>query len=122
MLPVSCMRKKAAILLVVLLAMAVRPLQLPAASCILSEAPIEKACKMDCCGSKSCCATSKDDTRPVSQPLSPSGHAKQLVIAFVAVPLIDSIAETDFPQPAVAPIPGRGHSPPPLAASCIRLI
>jgi hypothetical protein len=119
---ISCMRKKAAILFAVLLAMAVRPLQLPAASCILSNAPSEKVCKMNCCANKTCCATSKKDTKPVSQPLSQSGDAKQQVFGFAAVPVIDWIAVTASAQPACPSVPVRAHSPPPLAVTCIRLI
>jgi hypothetical protein len=60
---------------------------------------------------------------PVSPPLYKSGDAnQQVVIAFVSVPLIDSIAVAASPQPVCVSIPVRAHSPPPLAASCIRLI
>jgi hypothetical protein len=44
------------------------------------------------------------------------------VIGFVSVPLIDSIAVAASLQPACVSIPVRAHSPPPLAANCIRLI
>ncbi|MFZ1218584.1 MAG: hypothetical protein WAO00_04785 [Chthoniobacterales bacterium] len=116
------MRKRAIILFAVVLAMAVRPLQLPAASCILSNAPSHQACKLKCCANKTCCATSKKDTRPVSQLLSQSVDAKQLVVGFVAVPVIDSLAVAIFIQPASSSVSVRAHSPLPLAASCIRLI
>jgi len=117
------MRKRGAILLAVALAMLVRPLQLPAASCILSNAPSEKPCKMHCCASKSCCAKSKGTSAPVSQPLHQSADAKQqLAVGIVFTPLIDSIQAAAFPQPARENFAVRAHSPPPLAATCIRLI
>lgn len=114
--------RKTAILFAVVLAMLARPLQLPAASCVLSNAPSHKACKMDCCGNKTCCAVPKKNPAPNSQPLYQAGAAKQQDIAFVAVPVSGSIAENAFAQPPCATIPVRAHSPPPLAATCIRLI
>jgi hypothetical protein len=115
--------RKAAILFAVMLAMLVRPLQLPAASCILVSAPSPEGCKPNCCANKTCCATSKKRTLPISPPLAKSSDAnQQQVIAFVSVPLIDSIAVAASPQPLCVSAPGRAHSPPPLAASCIRLI
>lgn len=116
------MRKKAAILFAVILAMAVRPLPLPAASCVLSNAPSEKACKMECCANKTCCATPRKETKPVSQPLSQNGIAKQLILGFVAIPVIDSLAFAISVQLTSSAAPVRAHSPPPLAATCIRLI
>jgi hypothetical protein len=117
------MRRTAPILFAVVLAMAVRPLQLPAASCILSNAPSPEGCKPHCCANKSCCADSRKNTMPVSPPLYKSGDVnQQYVIAFVSVPLIDSIAVAASPQATRVSVPVRAHSPPPLAATCIRLI
>jgi hypothetical protein len=117
------MRRTAPILIAVVLAMAVRPLQLPAASCILSNAPSPDGCKPNCCANKTCCAVSRKTTGPVSQPLYQSGDAKQqLVIGFVSVPVIDSIAVATSTQPTCLSARVRAHSPPPLAATCIRLI
>ena len=117
------MPRTAPILFAVVLAMVVRPLQLPAASCILSNAPSPDGCKPHCCANKSCCATSKKSTMPVSPPLYKSGDANhQQVIAFVSVPLIDSIAVATTAQPMRVNFQVRAHSPPPLAANCIRLI
>jgi hypothetical protein len=117
------MRRRAVILLAVAFAMLARPLHLPAASCILSTSPSEKACKMDCCANKSCCANSKGSKTPVSQPLHPTEIAKQQpVIGFVSVPLVDLLETDGFPRSARDEIPSRAHAPPPLATSCIRLI
>src|SRR3954453_5412811 len=114
------MLRTAPIFLGVVLAFLVSPLQLPAASCILSNAPSHEACKPNCCANKTCCAGSQKSTGPISPPLVKSSDAgQQLLIGFVPVSLIDSIAETAFAQPACAAIPVRAHSPPPLAATCI---
>jgi hypothetical protein len=119
----SLMRKTATILFAVVLAMLVRPLQLPAASCILLNAPSAEGCKPNCCANKTCCAIPRKSTTPISPPLYKSGDVNQLqLIGFVSVPLIDSIAVAASPQPARVTIPVRAHSPPPLAATCIRLI
>jgi hypothetical protein len=117
------MRRRAPILFAVVLAMLTRPLQLPAVSCILSNAPSEQRCKMHCCANKTCCANSKGSNAPVSQPLHQSELAKQQqIIGFVSVEITGSIATDFFPQPARDNISVRAHSPPPLAATCIRLI
>src|SRR4051812_44484169 len=117
------MRRAAPILFAVVLAMLMRPLQLPAASCVLSNAPSEQRCKMHCCANKTCCANSKGSKTPASQPLHQSELAKQQqVIGFVFVEITGSIATDFFPQLARNNVPVRAHSPLPLAATCIRLI
>ena len=122
-LSVSYMRTRAIILSTLVLAFVARPLQLPAASCILLNAPSQEACKPKCCANKTCCAVSKKSTGPIPPPLVKSSDAgPQLLIGFVAVSVIDSIADTAFALTACGPTPVRAHSPPPLAASCIRLI
>jgi hypothetical protein len=116
------MRRAAPIFLAVVLALLVRPLQLPA-SCILSNAPSYEACKPKCCANKTCCAVSKKHTGPISPPLLKSSDAsQQLLIGFVPISTIDSVADTAFAQTASIHILVRAHSLPPLAASCIRLI
>ena len=107
----------------VVLAMLASPLQLPAASCILSNAPGDKACKEHCCANRTCCAVSKKSATPVPQPLSKDSQINpQQIIGFVSVPLIDSIAVAASPQLLWGSAPVRAHSPSPLAATCIRLI
>ena len=115
------MRKTATILFTVVLALLVMPLQLPAASCIFSKSPSHEACKSKCCANKICCAVSEKNNAPASHPLYQGDVSKQ-VIAFVSVPLIDSIAVAASPRRACVSIPVRAHSPPPLATTCIRLI
>jgi hypothetical protein len=103
--------------------MLIRPLQLPAASCILSNAPSAEGCKPHCCANKSCCATSKKSTTPISQPLAKSGDGNaQQLIAFFSVPIATSISVSRSPQLAHETISVRAHSPPLLATTCIRLI
>jgi hypothetical protein len=68
-----------------------------------------------------CCGVSEKNNAPASHPLYQGDVSKQ-VIAFVSVPLIDSIAVAASPQPVCVSVPARAHSPPPIAATCIRLI
>jgi hypothetical protein len=116
--------RRTAILFAVVVALAVRPLQLPAASCIPSNAPSQENCKPNCCANKRCCALSKKSNVPVSQPLYQSVDAKQQqqVVGFIAVAGINWPAPTASAQPTSPAASVRAHSPPPLAASCIRLI
>ena len=117
------MRNTAAILFTVVLAMFITPLRLPAASCILSNAPSQEACKSNCCANMTCCAVSQKNTGPVSQPLAQDGVAKQQVVGLFAAPAIGSPIQLFAAQPNFcASAPVRAHSPPPLAATCIRLI
>ena len=62
------------IVLSVLLAMALPIAATPisARTCILSNASSEKACKPGSCANKMCCATSRKNTAPSSQPLAKS--------------------------------------------------
>ena len=115
------MRKTAPIVLATLLALMVRPLQLPAASCILSNAPSEKPCKMHCCANKACCSLSEKNNAPASVPLYQGGVSKQ-VIGFVSVPVIGMHLLGRVAEPINAATLSRSHAPPPLAATCIRLI
>jgi hypothetical protein len=117
------MRKTAAILLTVTLAMFVTALRLPAASCILSQTRSHEPCKMKCCENMTCCAVSEKNTGAASQPLLQGNLAKQYVLGLVALAPLGS----SFELPRLAPVsfsvaPARAHSPPALAANCIRLI
>jgi hypothetical protein len=70
-----------------------------------------------------CCAVSHKNTGPVSQPLMQGGLAKQQVVGLFAAPAIGSHIQLFAAEPIVcASAPVRAHSPPPLAANCIRLI
>ena len=117
------MRKTGPILIVIFLAMLARPLPLPAASCILSNTLNPTGCKPRCCANKECCALSKKSTTPVAPPLTKGSDVKQQqAIGFVAVSMLDSVAPAIVVQAARKHVSGRAHSPPPLAATCIRLI
>jgi hypothetical protein len=117
------MRNTAAILFTVVLAMFIAPLRTPAASCILSNAPSQEACQKDCCANKTCCAVSHKNKGPVSQPLMQGGAVKQQVVGLFAAPAISSHIQLFAAEPIrCASAPHRAHSPPPLAATCIRLI
>ncbi|PYI93639.1 MAG: hypothetical protein DME97_05115 [Verrucomicrobia bacterium] len=115
------MRKTAAILFTVVLALLVMPLQLPAASCILSKAPNREACQSKCCANMICCAVSEKNNAPASHPLYKSDVSKQ-VIGFISVPVFASHVFAGVAEPVAVTAPMRAHSPPPLAATCIRLI
>jgi len=54
---------------VAIAALLVAPVHLPARTCIISDAPIHKACQPGCCANKTCCATSQKNA-PVSQPFA----------------------------------------------------
>jgi hypothetical protein len=111
------------ILLPAVLAMAVAPLRLPAASCILSNAPSETGCKPHCCANMTCCKVSGKNKSPGSQPLAQENAAKQQLTALPATLLVivtGQFIPAENLQRKLAP--ARAHSLPPLAASCIRLI
>jgi hypothetical protein len=116
------MRNTAAILFAVVLAMLITPLQLPASSCILSNARSQEGCKSKCCANMTCCAVSEKNTGPASQPLAQSGAAKQQVLALIATGPSSSLQPFAAAPIVCATVPVGAHSPPPLAASCIRLI
>src|SRR2546428_11923043 len=54
------------------------PFHVSARSCIVSDTAVNKACQPACCANKTCCATSKKNTAPVSQPLAKNGSASEL--------------------------------------------
>jgi hypothetical protein len=98
-------------------------MRLPAASCILSNAPSEKACKPGCCANKTCCKTSQKNTAPPVQPLAKSGSDQQNIAALpamVAVAVLNQAATTESPIFSSAEC--TAHSPAPLTLICIRLI
>src|SRR2546421_2001581 len=117
----TLMRKTAAILFTVVLALLVMPLQLPAASCMFSKQSSHEACQSKCCANMICCAVSEKNNAPASHPLYQSDVSKQ-VIGFVSVPAFSSHVFAGVAEPVAATAPMRAHSPPPLAATCIRLI
>jgi hypothetical protein len=99
------------------------PASLAARSCILSNAPSQKACQPSCCGNKTCCATSPKNTAPFSQPLAKADSGKHLsatCFAAVALPLATCEAEAEqFRFQATAP---PANLPQRLALFCTLLI
>jgi hypothetical protein len=117
------MRKTTAILFTVVLAMFITPMRLPAASCILSNAPSHEACKPNCCANMTCCAVSEKNTGPASQPFAQNGPAKQQVPGlFANAPTSSSLQLPEVLLISSVSQAARAHAPPPLAATCIRLI
>lgn len=103
-------------------AVVIGAVRLPAAPCILSNAPTEKACMSGCCKNKSCCETSHQRTGLPVQPLSKAGSNQQniaILPATVPVAVFNYAAEQSF---VFSGTESAAHSPPPLALLCIRLI
>jgi len=98
------------------------PARISARSCILVDAPTQKACQAACCANNTCCETSPKNTSPPAQPLVKSG-SDQGNIATLPSPVALAVlnyAPTEsfvFSSPDCA-----AHSPPPLALICVRLI
>src|SRR5256885_5349827 len=91
--------------------------RLPAASCILSNAPSEKACTMTCCANQTCCETSHQRTGPPVQPLAKASSDQPNIPA-----LSSTVAAAVFQQAATESLIFSGaecsaHSPPPLTLS-----
>jgi hypothetical protein len=98
------------------------PVGLAARSCILTNAPSQKACQPSCCANKTCCATSSKNTAPPSQPLAKadSGQQPSAICFAAALPLSScEVGSEQFRFQATAPL---ANSPPRLALLCTFLI
>jgi len=98
------------------------PVGLAARSCILTNAPSQKACQPSCCANKTCCATSPKNTAPQSQPLAKADFSQQLKATGFVAALSFSTCEAGAEQfrfQAAAPL---SNSPPRLALFCTLLI
>ncbi|PYJ88013.1 MAG: hypothetical protein DME71_14110 [Verrucomicrobia bacterium] len=105
------------------MALPVVAMPLSARSCILSNAPIDKACKPGCCANKTCCATSPKNTAPSSQPLAKADSGYKLSATSVALPAaVSPSREFDAQQFLLSNAASGAHSPLTLALICIRLI
>jgi len=103
-------------------ALSTAPVGLAARSCILTNAPSQKACQTRCCANKTCCATSPRNTAPLSQPLAKADSGQQLSATCFAAALPLSSCEVGAEQfrfQATAPL---ANSPPRLALLCTFLI
>jgi hypothetical protein len=98
------------------------PAGLAARSCILTNAPSQKACQLSCCANKTCCATSPKNTAPPSQPIAKGDSNQQLkAVGFVTALSFSGpeVGAHEFRLNAAAP---SANSPPRLALLCTFLI
>jgi hypothetical protein len=98
------------------------PVSLTVQSCILTNAPSQKACQPSCCANKTCCATSPKNTAPQSQPLAKADSSQPLKAAgFVTVLSFSSweAGAEQFRFQAAAP---SAKTSPRLALLCTLLI
>ena len=117
------MLKQIIMTLVMAVAVSITPMRLVAASCILSNAPSQEACKADCCANMACCAMSPQNRGVSSQPFAQDVSAKQQLVALALTLPVTHFAQSFWIERiSSAGEPVRAHSPPPLAATCIRLI
>ncbi|PYK29824.1 MAG: hypothetical protein DME57_09040 [Verrucomicrobia bacterium] len=77
------MLNRVGISLLAIAALLAAPIQVNARTCIVSDAPIQKACKPGCCANKSCCASSQK--KPASSPLAKSSSATEFNATYVAI-------------------------------------
>jgi hypothetical protein len=113
------------ILMSVVLAVALvaAPVRISARSCILVNAPTQKACQPVCCANKTCCKTSHKNTSPPAQPLAKSCSNQGDIATLpspVALAVLNYAAAESFVFSSVDC--AAAHSPAPLALICIRLI
>jgi len=98
------------------------PARISARSCILVNAPTQKACQPACCANKTCCETSPKNTSPAAHPLAKFG-SDQGNVATLPSPV--AVAVLNY-APAESLVSSSAdcaaHSPAPLALICIRLI
>jgi hypothetical protein len=103
-------------------ALVAAPARISARSCILVNAPAQKACQLACCANKTCCVTSPKNTSSPAQPLAKSGSDHGSI---ATLPSSVAVAVLNY-APAEAFVFSRAdcaaHSPAPLALICIRLI
>jgi hypothetical protein len=98
------------------------PARISARSCILSNAPAQKACPPACCANKTCCETSPKNTSPPAQTLAKSGP-DQGNIATLPSPVVVAVLNYAPAESFVfSSADCAAHSPAPLTLICIRLI
>ena len=116
----SVMLGKIGISTILAAALALSAVRLPAAPCILSNAPTEKPCAMGCCANKSCCETSDKRTGPSKQPLAKATSNQPNIATLSSNVVLLHHTATDLFVFSSAEY--SAHAPPPLALICIRLI
>jgi hypothetical protein len=103
-------------------ALVATPAHISARSCILANAPTQKACQPACCANKTCCETSHKNTSPPTQPLAKAG-SDQGNIATLPSPVAVAALNYAPAESFVFSSADRAvHSPATLALICIRLI
>lgn len=116
----TSMATKITLLPVLVIAVLLAPMRVPARSCILLNVPSKYGCAPKCCANMACCKTSNKDSGPLVQPLAKGALDLNAVpTAISAIPISQPPVTTAlfFPRVAIGP-----HSPPSLAFICIRLI
>jgi hypothetical protein len=103
-------------------ALLVAPVSISARSCILLNAPGEKACQPGCCANKTCCATSQKNTTPAAQPIAKSGSDQQTIVTLPTVVAVATLTPAAETSSILSSRDCTAHSPPTLALICIRLI
>jgi hypothetical protein len=103
-------------------ALSASPLQLPVASCILSNAPSTKACMPGSCANKACCKTSQKSNAAPVQPMAKSGSDQQNIAALPTVAALVGLWPAAGTSSVFSSRDCKAHSPPTLAFICIRLI
>ncbi|MDP9254696.1 MAG: hypothetical protein M3O66_07155 [Verrucomicrobiota bacterium] len=117
------MTRQLTLALLLVAALFMSALRLPAQSCLLSSSAIEKACRPGCCANKTCCATSARNTVIPSQPLAKNSATHELaaVVAHANPTLLpDQGSATKLAVRSQAQ--SAAHSPPRLALFCTFLI
>ena len=109
-------------LLMVGLALVAVTAGLPAATCLMTNAPGEMACKPGCCADKACCETSPKSTEPAPQPLARPGPQQPKVNAIPAIEVAAPVSPAVTELPVFFRVKCGAHSPLPLERNCIRLI
>ena len=87
---------------VVLTALFMGAVRLPAQACAVLSPPIGKSCQQGCCANKACCAESQNNKSLPSQPLAKDSDAGQQLVAVVFhispsfSPQLHSLERTDL--------------------------
>src|SRR5437660_235781 len=76
------------------LALSSGTIRLPAAPCLVTNTPSEKACEGGCCANKHCCETSQQRTGPPVQPFAKSGADIYNVAALPTILAAPLVAES----------------------------
>jgi hypothetical protein len=121
-LQTNAMLRKIMASLIVGLALVAATVQLPAATCLMTNAPSEKACRPGCCANKTCCETTPKRTELPAQPLARSGVDQQNVSAMPQIAAVVLVMPAATESHCFSSTERRAHSPRPLALLCIRLI